>query len=114
MIDDLIRMLNTLLSPTEDPVHKKKKLEQDFRISMEGDAGKEMDIMCNLSGYVWQKGLEEGISQGLEQGINQGRKETAERMLQKKNFSYEEIAEITGLTKEAVQSIEEELMVVQA
>ena len=23
--DDLIRMLNTLLSPTEDPVHKKKR-----------------------------------------------------------------------------------------
>ena len=34
-----------------------------IQISMEGQIGKELDLMCNLSGYVEKKGIEKGIEQ---------------------------------------------------
>ncbi|MEF2574297.1 MAG: hypothetical protein UIQ90_00620, partial [Eisenbergiella sp.] len=39
---------------------------------MEDGLGKEVDLMCNLSGYVEKKAIERGIEQGLERGIEQG------------------------------------------
>lgn len=61
--DKLLKMLNTLLSPEINVESKKEALQQEFQISMEGQIGKELDLMCNLSGYVEKKGIEKGIEQ---------------------------------------------------
>ena len=54
------------------------------------------------------KGLEEGIEKGIEQGIKKGI-EQEKRMLAKrmkaKDMKIDEIAEITGLTKEEIEKL---------
>ena len=70
--DKFLRMLNTLLSPEINVESKKEALQEEFQISMEGQIGKELDLMCNLSGYVEKKGIEQTkvlmVSNMLKQG----------------------------------------------
>lgn len=49
--------------------------------------------------------IEDATNEGMQKGIQQGALETAKRMLKKGGFSYEEIAELTTLTVEAVQEL---------
>ena len=59
--DLFIGMINTLLS-TEIPYHiKKKRLEKDYHIQMHSDLAKEVGLMCNLSDYVEEQGIQKGI-----------------------------------------------------
>ena len=72
--------------------------------------------MCDLSYGVWERGLaqginqgfSQGIAQGISQGIAQGRtlaiKENAKNAL-KLGLPIEQIALITGLSKEEIASL---------
>ena len=64
--NELTGMLNILLSPDIPAEDKKKQLEEKYEMRMEDGLGKEVDLMCNLSGYVEKKAVERGIEQGLE------------------------------------------------
>ena len=70
--NELAGMLNVLLSPDIAAQDKKKQLAEKYDMKMEDGLGKEVDLMCNLSGYVEKKAIERGIEQGLERGIEQG------------------------------------------
>ena len=51
----------------------------------------EVEKMCNLSEYVWEKGLREGREEGLQTGINYGELQNLVRMvLEKIRRIYEE------------------------
>lgn len=67
--DELLKLLNTLLSPRLKTAEKKRTLSEEFGIGMEGNAGKEVGLMCNLSGYVEEKGVEKGIEMGLLEAV---------------------------------------------
>ena len=66
---------------------------------MEGKAGKEMELMCNLSGYVF------------EQGAGRAKRKIAERMLCSGRFTCGEIMLCTDLPEKTVREIEKKLMV---
>ena len=55
-----------------------------------------------------EEGIEKGIEKGIEQGIEQGKHDTclnlAQNML-KSNYSINSIMEITGLSKEEIESL---------
>ena len=51
-----------------------------------------------------EKGFKQGIEQGIIQGISQNQEENARRML-KKGYPLEDIAEITGLSLESINSL---------
>ena len=70
--NELAGMLNVLLSPDIPAQDKKKELAEKYDMKMEDGLGKEVDLMCNLSGYVEKKGIERGIEEGIERGIEQG------------------------------------------
>ena len=70
--NELTGMLNVLLSPDIAAQDKKKELAEKYDMKMEDGLGKEVDLMCNLSGYVEKKGMERGIEEGIERGIEQG------------------------------------------
>ena len=55
-----------------------------------------------LAGY--DKGLKEGIEQGIEQGVVQERKKIVKKLLEN-DVSQEDIAKITGLSKEEIENI---------
>ena len=70
--NELTGMLNVLLSLDIAAQDKKKQLAEKYDMKMEDGLGKEVDLMCDLSGYVEKKAIERGIEQGLERGIEQG------------------------------------------
>ena len=67
--NELTGMLNVLLSPDIPAQDKKRQLAEKYDMKMEDGLGKEVDLMCNLSGYVEKKGMERGIEQGIGQGL---------------------------------------------
>ena len=69
-------------------------------IEFEEDEEEKVD-MCQ----ALREMMEEANSEGMQKGALEKAKETAERMLQKGRFSYEEIAELTSLTVEEVQEL---------
>ena len=60
----LVNMLTTLLSSSIDKEKKKKKLQEEFEIPMSIAFKQEVEDMCNLSGYVEEKGKAEGRAEG--------------------------------------------------
>ena len=64
--DLFIGMINTLLS-AEIPYHiKKKRLEENYHIQMHSDLAKEVGLICNLSDYVEEQGIQKGIQEGIQ------------------------------------------------
>lgn len=66
--DDFLKMLNVLLSPEMPKKEKKQTLEDDYQIPMNNELGRELNIMCNLSELVEEKGMEKGMEEGIKQG----------------------------------------------
>ncbi len=93
--DIFIGMINTLFmdAPYED---KKKRLETEYHINMGDEMGKEMDIMCNLSGLVEERGIEQGI------------KIMVSNLLRLGSVSDEDILKASGISKEQLEGIRKE------
>ncbi len=66
----LLGMLNTVFSPRIPADEKVKRLEEDYKIPAENGLGKELEIMCNVSDYVFETGMQEGMEKGMEKGMN--------------------------------------------
>ena len=64
--DQFINMINTTLSSDISYQDKRKKLEEEFHISMTRKMGEEMNLMCNLSDLVEEKGIKKGIEKGRD------------------------------------------------
>ncbi len=62
--NQLLGMLNTLLSPEIGGREKKELLQRRYGMKMENELAKEVDQMCNLSGYVEEKGRQKGRMEG--------------------------------------------------
>lgn len=51
-----------------------------------------------------QEGIKEGIKEGIQKGIQKEKRNTIKKLLEK-NFSIEEIEEITGINKKEIKKI---------
>ena len=61
-----------------------------------------------IQDFGYDKGLEKGLTQGLEQGLAEGEKKKAKEIAKKmkiKNKQIEEIMDLTGLSKEEIESL---------
>ena len=103
----LIAMLEELLKK-ESVSEKKKKLCEEYGITMSEETERRLNTMCNLSEVVLERGIEEGIEQGIKQGIEQGQRQLIEKML-KKGKTAEEIADLCDISVEIVKEIEESI-----
>lgn len=70
--DEYLNMMNTLLSTEKTVEAKKKELLEQYHLSMENQLGKEIDIMCNLSELVEEKGIEKGKQDVVARLLVQG------------------------------------------
>ena len=98
--NEFIGMLNTLLSPEIPVTQKKSLLKEKYSMKMESGLSREVDLMCNLSGYVEEKGIEKGIMEGSQKE----KIEIAKKMLELK-IDKETIAKATGLTEQEIEKI---------
>lgn len=104
----LVRMLNTLFSDKKNSKEIKDFLENDYEVPMNDNYGKEIELMCNLSGRVEEKGIKKGFAQGIEQGIEQGKGEgkaiqfidTVEKLKESLSIPLEEVLRLMGKTME--------------
>ena len=96
-------MMNVLLSPKINVQEKKSILQNEYRIPMERGLIKEVMLMCNLSQWVLQMGIEEGIEQGIEQGIEKG----IERGIKHKEKSFVENLIREGFTDAMIMKLAE-------
>lgn len=77
--NELIGMLSTLLSSDMPVSEKKQILEKEYHIPMSRKLQEAVNIMCNLSDLVEEKGIEKGIKEGIKKGIKQGIKQGMEQ-----------------------------------
>ena len=91
---ELIGMLNTLFSDTKSSKEIKDVLSSAYEIPMNTGYGREIDLMCNLSGRIEEKGLEKGLEQGKAiELIN-----TIEKLKETLSVPLEEVLGILGKT----------------
>ena len=58
---DVLKLLDVLLSAEASAEEKQRILQDDFDIPMTQSLGRTVDVMCNLSKGVWEKGQSDGI-----------------------------------------------------
>lgn len=68
----LHRLLGTLFSDRLSVDRKKEVLSQEFGISMTPDWERSVNIMCNLSEAIEERGIEKGIKTGIKTGMEKG------------------------------------------
>lgn len=61
----ILKLLDVLLSSEKDPEEKKKILHHDFDIRMTKTLESEVQVMCNLSKGIEEKGMEKGMEKGI-------------------------------------------------
>ena len=98
-------MMNTLLSPDIDVETKRQILRNEYLIPMERGFVKEVDLMCNLSQGVFQRGIERGIGRGMERK----EREMVENLL-KKNMPDEFILDVANISVERLNELKDELL----
>ena len=98
-------MMNTLLSATLDVRTKKQILQDEYEIPMNDGLGKEVDLMCNLSEYVWERGIEAGIQTGIQTGREETIRTIVKKLLGIGSVSDEIIMEAAGITRDELEEI---------
>ena len=98
--NDLLRMLDVLLSTEKPGDEKRAILENEFQIPMTEKMEMEVESMCNLSDGVEQKGIQKGIAIGIEQNTL----DVVRNML-KENLPIETICRIAGCDESFVQKV---------
>ena len=83
----IIRALDMLLSGV-DREEKKKILKEDFNMT-DSEIEQEVDEMCNLSEYYYEKGEEQGIEQGMVNSIKKMLKELSPSQIINMGFDKE-------------------------
>ena len=68
---DVLRLLDVLFSSETGADEKRHILQQDFDIPMTQTLERTVDVMCNLSKGVWEKGMKAGMEAGMEAGMVQ-------------------------------------------
>lgn len=89
---EFLELMNILLSETKSVEDKKRELEEKFHICMKSKLEKELNLMCNLSDLVEERGMEKKLM------------ELVDRMF-RKGWSVTEIAEAFGEKVETIQKI---------
>ena len=61
--NSIFHLLNVLLSDRMEVQHKKEIIDSVYHIDMDDKLGEEMNIMCNLSEAIEERGIEQGAAQ---------------------------------------------------
>ena len=96
--NELLGLLDVLLSSDKGAAEKKGILEMDYKISMTEELKGETERMCNYSDYVEERGIEKGIKIGMEKGIS-----ALAGLVRDNLLSVEEAAKRMGMSVEEFQ-----------
>lgn len=106
--NELIKMLNTLFSSKKSKEDIESSLRNDFGINLDSSERKEFDQMCNLSGMIKERGIQEGIKQGLTEGVKKEKIRTVKRLINL-DYSDDVIVDVTGVSIDVVMEIRNQI-----
>ena len=87
----------SLFHSTRAVTEKKKILEEEFGVAMNGELEREVLVMCNLS---------QGVkAEGREEGINIGEMRMLVKLVRKGRVTIEEAAKDAGMTVEEFEKV---------
>ena len=101
--NNVLRLLETLLSAKIEPEEKKQILQNEFDIKMTQAFDKEVTDMCNLSKGIIEESLAEGMEKGIVIAIRNMMdklKMTAEQAMDTMNISKDERSKYEELLKQ--------------
>ena len=104
LVNDLIRLLSTLLSTTETVESRKQILEDEFDIPMTKQIDEEVLDMCNLGMAVQLRGEERGIAKGMEIGRVEGAIKMLIDLFKKGILTLAQAAEEANMSPEEFQN----------
>ena len=67
--DGILKLLEVLLSSEKEADEKKKILQEEFLIEMDRTFESEVQLMCNLSKDIEEKGIQKGMQKGIQEGV---------------------------------------------
>lgn len=102
--NELIRMLNTLLSSKKSIKDKKRELEENFKICMTKKMEKEVNHMCNVADLIFEEAWDEGMQKGMQKGMEKEIRDVISKMA-KKGFSALQIGEVLEKPLEFVEMV---------
>lgn len=88
---------------------KKAILQNEYQIPMDDGLGKELNLMCNLSEYVWECGNKAGVRQGVKQGRREGTMSIVKNLLKIGSVPETVILEAAQITEEELKKIKIEM-----
>ena len=97
---EFLDMMNTLLSQTMDVEQKKKILEEKFHIGMKSRLGEKVNLMCNLSDLIEERGIAKGREDSIHIMVEMLRdvgfttESAVEQVADKFEMDFEEVYEI--------------------
>lgn len=100
----LHRLLGVLLSDTMRANEKLDIIGNEYGIPLDGDIRKDVDIMCNLSQGIMEKGEAIGMEKGEAIGMEKGEVKFIMNM-HKKGYSLEQIADVAEKDIEEVKTV---------
>ena len=93
----IVKFMDVLLSSSRAATEKKKILEEEFGVAMNGELEREVLVMCNLS---------QGVkAEGREEGINIGEMRMLVKLVRKGRVTIEETAKDAGMTVEEFEKV---------
>lgn len=101
---ELHRLLGTLLSMDLTVREKCDIVETEYHIPMDNGMKEDMNIMCNLSQGILERGIEKGIQEGEQRGLVKGETRFILNMYEK-GYTLEQIADVAGKSAETIRSI---------
>ena len=93
----IVKFMDVLLSSSRAATEKKKILEEEFGVAMNGELEREVLVMCNLSQGV--------TAEGREEGINIGEMRMLVKLVRKGRVTIEEAAKDAGMTVEEFEKV---------
>ena len=94
---DVLRLLDVLFSSETGAEKKRHILQQDFDIPMTQTLERKVDVMCNFSQGVWEKGMEAGRKEGLEAGAMQNMLNSIKNLLKNTGWPIEQVMSMLGV-----------------
>ena len=70
--NQILRLMNVLLSARTDVEEKQKVMQEEFHIAMTMELESEVSELCNLSQGIYNEGMDKGLKEGMDKGLNQG------------------------------------------
>ena len=98
-------MINTLFNPDIRSEDKKDILRDEYHIPMDDGLGKELELMCNVSEYLWEYAYENGMEAGMEAGRADAVHEIVKELLKDGTVGEDFIMRVTKISTEKLNEI---------